>query len=129
MAQPTWLEMHSVPRSGSGMYTVSMPCTSSMRSIHLRVPSEETCSVTISGTAILATSASWRAEILREVGHRGEVSRTAPVDPFHQLAGAKRLRAETLGHERLEFGARQAEKIHRDRRPLVDAPDGPARIR
>ena len=35
-----------------------------------------------------------------------------PIDPFHQLAGAKRLRAETLGDERLELRARQAEKIH-----------------
>ena len=26
IAQPTWLEMHSVPRPGSGMKTISMPC-------------------------------------------------------------------------------------------------------
>ena len=83
-----------------------------MRSIHLRVPSEDLCSVTISGTAILATSAEPRAEILREIAHRREVRRAPPIDPFHQLAGAKRLRAQALGHERLEFRARQAEKIH-----------------
>jgi hypothetical protein len=94
MAQPTWLEMHSVPRSGSGMYTVSMPCTSSMRSIHLRVPSLDTCSVTISGTEMLATSLKLRAKVLRQIGHGGEIRRAAPVDPLHQLARAKRLRAE-----------------------------------
>src|SRR5580658_7662687 len=86
MAQPTWLEMHRVPRSGSGMYTVSIPCTSSMRSIHLRVPSLDTCSVTICGTA--------------------------PINPLHQLTGAKRLRIEALGHECLEFRARQPEQIY-----------------
>ena len=71
MAQPTWLEMQSVPRSGSGMYTVSMPCTSSMRSIHLRVPSAETllrhdlrhcdrCDLARAGREIPAPDRSWR---------------------------------------------------------------------
>ena len=47
--QPTWLEMHSVPRPGSGMKTVSTSLPSASRSSHLRVPSTETCAVTISG--------------------------------------------------------------------------------
>src|SRR3546814_9057870 len=43
-AQPAWLDTHSVPRSSSGMKTVSMalPCPTS--NSHLRVPSEERCS-------------------------------------------------------------------------------------
>ncbi len=85
--------------------------------------------MTISGTAILATSASCGAKVLREIGHRREIRRAAPVDPFHQLAGAKRLRAETLGHERLEFRARQAEKIHAIAGHWSMLLDGPARIR
>ncbi len=80
-----------------------------MRSIHLRVPSLERCSVTICGTEIAGDFAELRAKILRKIGHRREIRRAAPVDPLHQLAGAERLRAETLGHERLEFRARQAE--------------------
>ena len=80
-----------------------------MRSIHLRVPSLDTCSVTICGTAISATSLKLRAKVLREIGHRGEIRRAAPIDPLHQLAGAKRLRAKPLGDESLEFRARQAE--------------------
>ena len=53
--QPTWLEMHSVPRSASGMKTVStsgpLPSrpVAANRSSHLRVPSLDTCSVTIPG--------------------------------------------------------------------------------
>ena len=56
IAQPTWLEMHSVPRPGSGMKTVSMPCVPSIASSHLRVPSAETCVVVIEGVATTATS-------------------------------------------------------------------------
>ncbi len=61
--QPTWLEMHSVPRSASGMYTHSTSCgrpsTSPGRRIsHLRVPSTETCSAAISGRASVKRCAS-----------------------------------------------------------------------
>ena len=47
-----------------------------------------------------------RAKLLREVRHRGEVRDTAPVQPFHQLTRAERLRAKALGDERFEFRAR-----------------------
>src|SRR5262245_42011155 len=57
-AHPTCEEMHSVPRSGSGMNTISNACFSSARSSHLRVPSADCCDVTISGTRISARSAS-----------------------------------------------------------------------
>src|SRR6266576_1182288 len=40
--QPTWDETHSVPRSASGMWTVSTSCPSAKRSSHFRVPSCET---------------------------------------------------------------------------------------
>ena len=42
-AQPTCEEMHSVPRSGSGMNTISKAWVSSARSSHLTVPSAERC--------------------------------------------------------------------------------------
>ena len=61
-AQPIWLEMHSVPRPGSGMNTVSMTCSfpaapGILRS-HLRVPSDAVFAATISGTRISARIAS-----------------------------------------------------------------------
>ncbi len=58
IAQPTWLEMHSVRRAGSGMNTVSMAWPPSMESIHLRVPSAASCSERIVGGRISAISAS-----------------------------------------------------------------------
>ena len=57
--QPTCEEMQSVPRSVSGMNTVSKACEASARSSHLRVPSDEECAETISGTFTSACSASW----------------------------------------------------------------------
>jgi len=51
--QPTCDETQSVPRSSSGMNTVSISMPGPKRSSHLRVPSDETCSVTISGRARL----------------------------------------------------------------------------
>src|SRR6056297_687297 len=57
MAQPTWLEMHRVPRAGSGMKTVSMAWPPSIDSIHLRVPSPASCRERISGVRISAISA------------------------------------------------------------------------
>src|SRR5688572_6699887 len=57
-AQPIWLEMHSVPRPGSGMKTVSITCSlpaaPGIRSSHLRVPSDAVRAATISGTATVA---------------------------------------------------------------------------
>ena len=41
--QPTWEERHSVPRSSSGMNTISASLASGKRNSHLRVPSVETC--------------------------------------------------------------------------------------
>jgi hypothetical protein len=55
-AQPTCEEMHSVPRPGSGMNTISIACEASARSSHLRVPSLERCAVTISGRRTSACS-------------------------------------------------------------------------
>ncbi len=55
--QPTWLEMQTEPRSSSGMLTVSASLPSGKRSSHLRVPSVERCSVTISGRSTTNSSA------------------------------------------------------------------------
>ncbi len=55
--QPTWLDTQSVPRPGSGMNTVSNSMPGPDRSSHLRVPSFEICSVTISGRASVKRSA------------------------------------------------------------------------
>src|SRR6516162_2681935 len=49
--------MHSVPRSGSGMNTISNACVASARSSHLRVPSAERCTAAISGARTSAASA------------------------------------------------------------------------
>jgi len=56
--QPTWLETQTEPRSSSGMLTVSASLPSGKRSSHLRVPSVERCSVTISGRSTTNNSAS-----------------------------------------------------------------------
>ena len=50
--QPTWLETHRVPRSASGMNTISKSLPSRVRSSHLRVLSDETCASTTSGRAM-----------------------------------------------------------------------------
>ena len=47
--QPTWLETHRVPRSASGMKTISKSWPSWVRSSHLRVPSVETWASITSG--------------------------------------------------------------------------------
>ena len=73
---------------------------------------------TISRNRDLGDLGQLRAKLLRQIGHRGEIRRAAPVDPLHQLPGAKRLRAEARGDERLEFRARQARVDSRVRRPL-----------
>ena len=83
-----------------------------MRSIHLRVPSAERCSVTISGTSIVAISLELGAELLLQIAHGGKIRGALSIDPFHQLPGAERLCAETLGDERLQLLPGQAEKIY-----------------
>ena len=60
--QPTWDEMHNVPRSSSGMNTVSASLPSSNRSSHLIVPSELSWRLTTRGREILKLAAS-RARI------------------------------------------------------------------
>ena len=55
---PTWLDTHSVPRSASGMNTISKSWPSWVRSSHLRVPSFETCASTTSGRVMAKRSAS-----------------------------------------------------------------------
>ena len=103
MVQPTWLEMHSVPRPGSGMNTISMAWPLSSRSSHLRVPSAERCETMTSGDADLRHRGEALAEILAEVGHRVDVADGAPVHPLHELPGAKRLLAHA-DDERLQPG-------------------------
>src|SRR5580658_1967314 len=49
--------MHSVPRSGSGMNTISKACEASALSSHLQVPSAERCTEMISGARTSALSA------------------------------------------------------------------------
>ncbi len=56
--QPTWLDTHRVPRSASGMNTISKSWPSWVLSSHLRVPSVDTCASTTSGRAIANRSAS-----------------------------------------------------------------------
>src|SRR5437879_2318903 len=56
-AQPTCEEMHSVPRSGSGMNTISNAWAASARSSHLRLPSPERCCERICGARTSACAA------------------------------------------------------------------------
>ena len=56
--QPTWLDTHKVPRSASGMNTISKSWPSAERSSHLRVPSVDTCASTVSGRPTTKRSAS-----------------------------------------------------------------------
>src|SRR5690349_11660891 len=56
--QPTCEEMHNVPRSSSGMNTVSKAWPLPPDSSHLRVPSDATCVFTISGSLTSARPAS-----------------------------------------------------------------------
>ena len=55
-AQPTWEEIHKVPRSASGMKTVSTPLPVPTSSNHLRVPSVDSCAIINLGTSIVACS-------------------------------------------------------------------------
>ena len=88
--QPAWLEMHSVPRSSSGMKTVSMalPCPTS--NSHLRVPSDERCSV-LTGRPRCGSARPTGPGTRGQVGHGVERIGAALVHPALQLAGAKRL--------------------------------------
>ena len=56
--QPTCDETHRVPRSDSGMNTVSMQLPSARRNSHLREPSSEILSAAISGSRISVSTAS-----------------------------------------------------------------------
>ena len=129
MAQPTWLEMHNVPRSGLG----DVHRLDALHLVHAQHPLARAVRGNLLGDDLRHGDPGHlrelRAEILRQIAHGGEVRRAAPVDPLHQLARAKRLGAEALGDERLEFRARQAEKIDAIAGHCSDAPDGPARIR
>ena len=53
-----------------------------------------------------------RAKLLFKSLITAEIRRAAPINPFHQLTCPKRLRIQTLRHERLEFDARQTQEIH-----------------
>ena len=56
--QPTWLDTQSVPRSASGMKTISNSWPSDVLSSHLRVPSVECWASTTSGRPMKKRSAS-----------------------------------------------------------------------
>ena len=102
--QPTWLDTHSVPRSASGMNTISKSCPSGERSSHLRVPSVETCAVDHLGPR--DDEALGEPGLLRlgDVGHRREIGGAAIVDPVPQLLGAQ-LGLLGLEPARLQRGA------------------------
>ena len=112
IAQPTWLEMHSVPRPGSGMNTISMPCVRRpSASSHLRVPSADTCVMRDLGVDDFSDFLQALAKRLcaRSVIWSKSFD-VALVQPLHQLTRAKRLLAHARD-ERLELGARQAEQV------------------
>ena len=111
IAQPTCEEMHSVPRSASGMYTISIawPLPTSTAAI-CACRRTQSVSCTISGSIDFRALHELGTEILGEVGHRREVAHTALVHPLHELARAEGLAAH-LRDERLELGLRQAEQV------------------
>ena len=63
-AQPACDEMHSVPRSSSGMYTASTALPRSTSSSHLRVPSGAVASPTTAGAAMIALASSFSRRTL-----------------------------------------------------------------
>src|SRR5690554_7295959 len=63
-AQPAWEETHKVPRLPCGIYTVSTQLPEATRTTHLRVPSLEISSLTISGPRISAQSLSFSCNAL-----------------------------------------------------------------
>ena len=67
-AQPTCEDTHKVPRSSSGINTVSMALPSAKRKTHLQVPSADCCSITSSGARISVCSCKKaRSDLLRLV--------------------------------------------------------------
>src|SRR6185503_6603262 len=67
-AQPTWEETQSVPRSSSGMKTVSMPFPIPTSKSHFTVPSAERCSERIAGGRTSAIDLSFsRSDLARSV--------------------------------------------------------------
>ena len=58
---PTWLLMHTAPRSSvrSGIYTVSASCPSRNRNSHFRVSSPDVCTTAASGRPTTKRSASF----------------------------------------------------------------------
>ena len=63
-AQPTCEEMHRVPRSFSGMKTVSTKLCRSTSSSHLMVPSADFCSATMRGVRMRAICLSFSRSAL-----------------------------------------------------------------
>ncbi len=93
--QPTWEEMHSVPRSFSGMNTISKACDESARNIHFRRPVGRTLlGDDFRGTDFRAL-VELRAKVLRQIRHVGDLTLAALVDPVHHLAGAEGLAASS----------------------------------
>ena len=87
--QPTWEETQSVPRSSSGMWTVSTSWPSANPSSHLRVPSIDCRSTTAPGPRDDIALGQIGAEALGQRGHRGEIGGAAMIDPVPELAGAE----------------------------------------
>ena len=93
-AQPTWEETHSVPRSVSGMNTVSMPLPVPTDNSHLRVPSVAVASDMTDGGCDHRAASQIGAQVLGEIAHALEIGLAKPVDPAHHLSGAQRLLAD-----------------------------------
>ena len=80
--QPTWLETQSVPRSVSGIWTLSTSWPSVKRSSHFWVPSLDCCAVAISWPADLEVLRQADPEGLGERSHGLEVRGATVVDPM-----------------------------------------------
>ena len=90
-AQPACVDTHSVPRSSSGMNTVStaLPLPTSIR--NLRVPSSDSLSETTAGGATTAVRRELFAQAPGDVGHGVEIRHAGTMHPAQHLARAEGL--------------------------------------
>ena len=108
--QPTCEETHSVPRSSSGMWTVSTSCAvgEAQQPFAGAVDRDQGTAISPAGAARSARQACrgtpWPG------GHRREIGDAAMIDPVPQLARAERLGAER-GHLGGELRAAQADEV------------------
>jgi hypothetical protein len=94
--QPTCEDTHKVPRSPSGMNTVSMELPLPTRISHLRVPSLDSCSDNDGGRTDLAVFFQVLAQRAAEIGHRVEIDDAELVHPLDYLRGAKSALTDAL---------------------------------